>query len=180
MLQQENTGMILVDVQGKLAEIVHESKTIKENIARLIQICQIMQLPVIWLEQYPKGLGKTVPELSDLLKDYSSPVEKISFSACGEENFNRQLTQSGRKQWLICGIETHICVYQTALDLKAQNYEPEIVVDCVSSRNPDDISFAVNKLQSKGIAATNLEMCTYELLKTSKRPEFKAILPLIK
>ncbi len=178
MLQQESTGVILVDVQGKLAQMVHESKTVISNIARLIEGAKILELPIIWMEQYPKGLGKTVDEISSLLADYK-PIEKFTFSGYADANVRKAIVDSGRKQWLLCGIETHICVYQTALDLLANGFDVEVVQDCVSSRQAENIELAGNKLQSKGVGLTNIEMCLYELLKSSNHSKFKEILKII-
>ncbi len=179
MLQQENTGLILIDVQGKLARMMHESETLIKNITNLVKGAKALSLPIIWLEQYPKGLGETVPEIKSLLTD-NKPIEKNTFSAFDDENIKKAIEVSGKKQWLICGIEAHICVYQTAMGFLANNYEVEVVTDCISSRAESNIKFATEKLQSKGVGLTNIEMCLYEMLKGSKHKNFKDILPLIK
>lgn len=179
MLKQEKTGLIIVDVQGKLARIVHESDTLLSNIKILIQGCQILKLPIIWLEQNPKGLGQTVLELKALLEGYQ-PLEKNTFNACDSDNFIETITDSSVQQWLVCGIEAHICLYQTALGLLSRGYEVEVVADCISSRSKANIDLALNKLQEKGANLTSLEMCLYELVKDARKEEFKQILPLIK
>ncbi len=179
MLQIETAGVILIDVQGKLAKMVHQSNTIIQNIARFIEGAKILELPIIWLEQYPKGLGKTVEEISSLLGDYK-PIEKFTFNCYADENVRKAVIDSKRKQWLVCGIEAHICVYQTAMALLNNQYEVEVLTDCISSRLPENVQFASSKLQSKGVGLTNTEMCFYELLKSSKHPKFKDILSLIK
>lgn len=179
MLNQEKTGLIIVDVQGKLARMVHESEVLLANIQALIQGCQILNLPIVWLEQNPQGLGQTVPELSELLKGYQ-PLEKTTFDACSNHNFVEAITESGVQQWLVCGIESHICVYQTASGLLSRGYKVEVVADCVSSRTKANVDLALNKLQSKGASLTSLEMCLYELVKDARKEEFKQILSLIK
>lgn len=179
MLSRENTGLIVVDVQGKLARIVHESEKLTSNLEKLIRGCQILSLPIIWLEQNPKGLGETIPELASLLKN-QKPIEKFSFNAFENEEVKKAILESGKKQWLICGIEAHICVYQTALGLLETNFEVEIVADCISSRANGNIDLALQKLQSKGANLTSIEMCLYELVKNSKNENFKEILNLIK
>jgi isochorismate hydrolase len=179
MLLQENTGLILVDVQGKLSRIVNESKKLIPNLEKLIRGCQILSLPIIWVEQNPQGLGRTIPELEKLLEN-QKPLEKYSFNAFENENFKQTIIKSNRTQWLICGIEAHICVYQTAIGLLSNNFEVEIVADCVSSRSKDSIHLALKKLQNKGASLTNIEMCLYELVKNSKSETFKEILYLIK
>lgn len=179
MLSQEKSGLIIVDVQGKLARMVHESDALLSNIQVLIRGCQILKLPIVWLEQNPQGLGQTVIELKALLKDYQ-PLEKYRFNACDSSDFIKAITDSGVQQWLVCGIEAHICVYQTSLGLLARNYDVEVVVDCISSRSKANIDLALNKLQRHGASLTNIEMCLYELVKDSRKEEFKQILPLIK
>jgi isochorismate hydrolase len=179
MLVQEETGLIIIDIQGKLARIVQNSEKLAENVEKLIKGCQILSIPIIWAEQNPKGLGPTIPELQKILL-HQKPIEKYSFNALDNEVFLQKLTDSGRKQWLICGIEAHICVYQTAMGLLSNNFEVEIVTDCVSSRTAINIETALLKLQNKGASLTNIEMCLYELVKDSRREVFKEILTLIK
>ncbi|TDW47720.1 isochorismate hydrolase [Flavobacterium sp. 270] len=179
MLLQENTGLLLIDVQGKLARIVHDSEKLVFNLQKLIRGCQILKLPIIWVEQNPSGLGCTIPELEILLQNLK-PIEKYSFNAFDNENFQQAIKETQRSQWLVCGIEAHICVYQTALGLLSNKFEVEIVSDCVSSRSEDSISLALKKLENKGASLTNIEMCLYELVKNSKNEIFKDILNLIK
>ncbi|MBS7254024.1 hydrolase [Flavobacterium branchiicola] len=179
MLVQENTGLILIDVQGKLARIVYESEKLVMNLEKLIRGCQILSIPIIWAEQNPRGLGSTIPELEKLLPN-QRPFEKYTFNALDDNDFEEAVLVSGRKQWLICGIESHICVYQTALGLLSYNFETEIVTDCVSSRSKDSIDIALKKLEQKGASLTTVEMCLYELVKDSRREIFKEILTLIK
>lgn len=179
MLVPENTGLILIDVQGKLARIVNESGKLALNLQKLIRGCQILSIPIIWAEQNPKGLGATIPELEELLA-HQKPIAKFSFNALDNETFKQAIIDSGRKQWLICGIEAHICVYQTAMGLLLNDFEVELVTDCVSSRSKESIAIALQKLQSKGANLTNIEMCLYELVKDSRRAIFKEILTLIK
>ena|SRR5690554_239719 len=179
MLSQEKTGLVIVDVQGRLAGLVHESAALLSNIRALIQGCQILKLPIIWLEQSPQALGPTAPELTALLTG-NQPIEKHTFNGCDNSDFSMAVADSKMRQWLVCGIEAHICVYQTALGLLAKNYEVEVVADCVSSRAKANLDLALNKLQNKGVGLTSVEMCLYELLKDARKEQFKKILPLIK
>ncbi|WP_426484895.1 hydrolase [Flavobacterium sp. 2] len=179
MLIQENTGLILIDVQGKLARIVDKSEKLVLNLEKLIRGCQLLSIPIIWAEQNPKGLGSTIPELEKLLQ-HQKPIEKYTFNAFDTEIFKQSIIDSGKKQWLICGIEAHICVYQTAIGLLLNDFEVQIVTDCVSSRSKGNIKTALKKLQNKGADLTNVEMCLYELVKDSRKNIFKEILTLIK
>lgn len=179
MLARENTGLIVVDVQGKLAQIVYESKAMIKNIEILIQGCRILEIPIIWLEQNPAGLGRTVPELQKHLNGYQ-PLEKFTFNACDTPKVVEAIADSGAVEWLVCGIEAHVCVYQTSLGLISRDYRVEVVTDCVSSRSKANIEIALEKLQDSGAGLTSLEMCLFEMLKDARREEFKKLLPLIK
>lgn len=179
MLLQENTGLLLIDVQGKLARMVHQSEQMIAQISKLIRGCQALSIPIVWLEQYPQGLGETVPELKALLEE-NKPLEKFCFNACDDKRITQTIKESGRTQWLVCGIEAHICVYQSAIGLKTQGLDVEVVTDCISSRTEESLKFAIQKMQSKDIGLTQVEMCLYELLKSSKASAFKDILNIIK
>lgn len=179
MLQKENTGLLIIDVQGKLARLVHQSEQMITQISKLIRGCKVLNIPIVWLEQYPQGLGETVSELKVLLEG-NQPLEKFSFNAGDDKRIIQTIKESGRKQWLICGIEAHICVYQSAIGLQNNNYDIEVVTDCISSRTEESLTFAIQKLQSKNIGLTQVEMCLYELVKNSKMPVFKDILSIIK
>lgn len=179
MLNKVHTGLVVVDIQGKLARIVADSQLMIANCCKLIKACQSLNLPIIWLEQAPGKLGSTIGEISTLLPE-QQPVTKFTFDACGEPGFVSAVKKTGKTSWLVCGIEAHICVYQTAAGLNSMGYEVHLVGDCVSSRHASDISLAVNRLAKNGVAITGLEMCLYELLKDCRAPEFKPILNLIK
>ncbi|MFG0774164.1 hydrolase [Vibrio plantisponsor] len=179
MLNKENSGLIIVDVQGKLARLVSNSDVVISNCAKLIQGAQVLGLPIIWLEQNPEKLGQTVNELRALLIDHS-PIAKFTFDAYRDPNFVEAIKTSGKTSWLICGIEAHICVYQTAVHLKNIGFEVNLVSDCVSSRDQSNKDLAIHKLAGSGVDITGLEMCLYELVEDCRAPEFKKILNLIK
>ncbi|MGF1720790.1 hydrolase [Vibrio kyushuensis] len=179
MLKKNNTGLIIIDVQGKLAHSVDESDTLIANCAILVKGALALKLPIIWAEQIPEKLGTTVDEISSLLPDHQ-PIDKFTFSACDEPRFLDAIKSAGVDSFLICGIEAHICVYQTAAMLKEMGFNVEVVTDCVSSRAPENKSLAINKLNNLGVQSTGLEMCFYELVKDSRSSEFKPILNLIK
>ena len=179
MLQQENTILVVVDIQGKLANIVHEAEAMVRNAKIMIQGAKILGLPIIATEQYPKGLGHTVPEIAEHFGDV--PVlEKGTFSCCGDTAFLAELQKHGRKSVLLCGIETHVCVYQTAQDLLENGYEVHLVTDAVSSRTPANKQLGIQKIASLGGTLTGTEMSLFELLRISGTDEFKAISKLVK
>jgi nicotinamidase-related amidase len=179
MLQRESTGLIVIDIQGKLAGLVHDSDTLLSNCRKLITGAKILNLPVILLEQNPDKLGTTVDELK-LALETTNTIKKFTFDACSEPTFIDAINAGNVDTWLICGIETHICVYQTVLHLQQLGIKTELVTDCISSRTLANKTLAINKLVNKGIHISGLEMCLYELVKDCRTTEFKEILTLIK
>jgi len=179
MLKQENTGLIVIDIQGKLAHLVHDSNALLSNCEKLIKGIKVLGLPIIWLEQNPAKLGPTVSELSSLLETIPL-IPKFTFDAFKEPLFMDAINAANVETWLICGIEAHICVYQTALHLQQSGLKVQLVCDCISSRTLDNKHLAINKLVNRGIDISGLEMCLYELVKDCRATEFKEILSLIK
>ena len=183
MLNKKKTGLIVIDIQGELTRLVHESIALVSNCEKLIKGVQALDLPIIWLEQNPEKIGSTVHELSSLLNASLScqkPIHKFTFDACGEPQFMQAVSAANIDTWLICGIEAHICVYQTALNLKRRGFEVQLVSDCISSRTLANKNLAISKLVNNGIELTGLEMCLFELVKDCRAKEFKQILGLIK
>lgn len=179
MLKKEETVLVLVDIQGKLAQIVDESEFVISNIAKVVQGANVLQLPILWLEQYPKGLGHTVEEIAQHLTE-QTPIEKVTFSAYQTEEFVQALEQTGRKKVLLAGIETHICVYQTAMDLLQYGYEVEVLADCVSSRTAGNREVGIQKMLQLGAGITSVEMCLFEMQQIAKGDSFKAISGIVK
>lgn len=179
MLKKEEVVLVLIDIQGKLAQIVDESEFIVNNIATVVQGAKLFELPILWLEQYPKGLGPTDERIAHHLTD-QQPIEKITFSAYDTEPFVQALEQTGRKKILIAGIETHICVYQTAAHLLANGYEVEVLVDCVSSRTAGNREVGIQKMIQLGANITSVEMALFEMQQIAKGDSFKSISKLVK
>lgn len=179
MLEQENCGLIVVDVQGSLARIVQNSELFINNTRKLIQCCKVLSIPIIWLEQNPKGLGATVPELSELMGE-ATVHEKTHFNALFEEPIKDVIKATGKNHWLVVGIEAHICVYQTVLGLLNEAYKVDVVSDCISSRLQSNIDLALVKMRDSGADITSLEMCIFELMKNAKINGFRDILSVIK
>jgi nicotinamidase-related amidase len=179
MLDINNCCLVVVDLQGKLAQLMHEKEKLFANIQILINFAKILDIPIIWCQQYPDGLGPTVPQIARLLAD-NEPIDKMSFSCCGDEKFNNQLEKLNRRQILLCGIETHVCIYQTALGLIAKSCYVEVIADAVSSRTLENKEIALRKMAVEGIKITSVEMTLFELLRTAEHPKFKQIVNLIK
>ncbi|WP_423839645.1 isochorismatase family protein [Vibrio mytili] len=180
MLSKEKTGLIVVDVQGKLATLMHESDALVENITKLSKGAKVLGLPILWLEQNPTRLGQTAEPIRNVLQDNLLPIAKYTFDACKNETFQLALQNANVDTWLICGIEAHICVYQTAVSLRQLGYRVELVTDCVSSRTAANKALALAKLTAHGVTLTGVEMCLYEMLEDCRTPEFKDVLALIK
>jgi nicotinamidase-related amidase len=179
MLESRNCCLVVVDVQGKLARIMADKKPLFRNIQILIQGARILEIPILWCQQAPEALGPTVPEIAHLLTGVE-PIDKASFSCCGAEKFNRVLDQTNARQVLLCGIETHVCVYQTAMDLLARHLEPTVIADAVSSRTAQNRQIALTRMAAEGARIASTEMVLFELLKTARHPQFKAIARLVK
>ena len=179
MLEASDTALALIDVQGKLAALMHEKEKLYRNLRILVQGAAALKLPILWLEQYPEGLGPTIPEVAGLLEG-RKPLAKTCFSACGQPEFVRRLEESGRKQVLLAGIETHICVYQTARDLRGRGYEVEVVEDAVSSRTPANKRVGLEKMRAAGAGITSVETALFELLREAGTPGFREIARLVK
>ena len=178
-LRPENAALIVVDVQGKLASLMHDREQLYRNLQILVKGARILELPVYWLEQYPEGLGPTIPEVAELLTGLE-PMPKVCFSACGLEEFAQKLRAEGRQQILVCGIETHICVYQTVRDLLADGYHVQVVADAVSSRTAGNRQIGLDRMAGLGAHITSVEMALFELLRQADTPPFKEIARLVR
>ena len=179
MLAVENTALVVIDVQGKLSRLMYEKEKLFENLQKIITGARILEIPVVLTEQNPEGLGSTIPEVADLLPDVQ-PISKFSFSCCGEKSFVRELEALKRKQVLIAGIESHVCVYQTAMDLLGAGYEVQIVADAVSSRTAENRELGLEKMKSEGARLTGAEMALFELLRVAEGAKFKELLKVVK
>lgn len=179
MIDRDNTGLLIVDIQGKLARLVDNSEALIANCGKLIEGAQALSLPIVWLEQNPDKLGRTVPELAELLTDHRA-LTKFTFDGCLEPVVLDAMRGAKVDNWLVCGIETHICVYQTSSHLQQLGYQVQLVQDCVSSRLAENRQLGIQRMANQGVHITSLEMCLYELVKDCRLPEFKHILKLIK
>jgi nicotinamidase-related amidase len=179
MLTIENSLMVIVDVQGKLAQLMFEKEKLFANLVRMVKGAQIIGVPILWNEQNPAGLGATIPELAELLANLQ-PQSKMTFSCCGNPTFAEELRRSGRRQLLLVGIEAHVCLYQTATDLLQQGFEVHIVSDAVSSRTLENKRIGVERMKALGAIITSTEMALFELLRTADHSRFREISRLVK
>ncbi len=179
MLNLNNTLLVIVDVQGKLAQLMHEKDALFRNLQKLIRGAQILEIPILWCEQNPAGLGPTIPEVANLLSS-QKPIPKMSFSSCGNSEFLQALSASARKQILLAGIEAHVCIYLTAADLLSAGYEVEVVADAVSSRSLENKQIALEKIRDLRVAITCTETALFELMRTADSPKFKELVKVLK
>jgi len=179
MLKMENVALLLVDIQGNLAHSMHGKELLFKNMQKLIKGIQVLGIPILWTEQNPQGLGPTIPEIADLLSNIQ-PISKMSFSCCQNDRFVQALKALNRKQVLIAGIEAHVCVYQTAVDLVDLGYEVQVVTDSVSSRKIEDKEIGLQKMRDSGVSLTSVETALFELLKVAEGEQFREILKIVK
>lgn len=179
MLIKANTGLLVVDIQGKLSHLVHDSESMFRNVIKLIKGCSLLDLPIIALEQNPEKLGSTASEIEALLGTYPH-IKKFNFNACNEQTFIEQLNKTNIDTWLVCGIESHICVYQTAMGLKMMDKSVSVVTDCISSRHMNNKMVAIDKFKANNIGLTSVEMCLFELIKDCRDAKFKELLNIIR
>lgn len=179
MLSPEKTVLLVVDVQGKLAHAMHDKDALFSNLQKIIRGAQVLAVPIIVTEQNPEGLGPTITEIAPLLGTIR-PISKLNFSCCANEQFMRELESLGRSQILLTGIETHICVYQTAVGLLDRGYEVQVVADAVASRTPENKAIGLDRVKDAGAKLTSTEMALYELLQIAEGPKFKEILKIVK
>ena len=179
MLKIENTTLLIVDIQGNLAHLMHGKELLFKNVQKLIKGIQILGIPILWVEQNPRGLGPTIPEIADLLSNIQ-PISKMSFSSCRNDRFLQALNALNRKQVLIAGIEAHVCVYQTAAELVDIGYDVQVVTDAVSSRNMENKEIGLQRMRDSGVSLTSVETALFELLKVAEGEQFREILKIVK
>lgn len=173
------TVALVVDIQEKLFPHIDKHTNLQTNCEILISGLNVLNIPIVVTEQYPKGLGSTIKSISSLIKDFD-PIEKLSFSCCGEKKFLEVLNEYGKRNVLIFGIETHVCVLQTVMDLIERGYHPVVIEDCVSSRKPSDRETALKRMAREGVIITTYESILFELCEVAGTDQFKQISKLVK
>jgi len=179
-LSRERAALAVIDMQESFRAAIPDFAEVASRISLAVRGARLLEVPVIVTEQYPRGLKHTAAEIIPHLPAESKPIEKFCFSSCGVEEFHSQLISRNIKQVLVCGIEAHICVTQTVLDLLAGGFEVHLLVDCITSREPVSKQVALARLTQAGAVPSNLEMALFEMMRTSQSPQFKAVQSLIK
>lgn len=188
-INKEDAVLVGIDFQERLVPAMKNKEELEEAAGKLIKGCRILGVPVVMTQQYTKGLGPTVPSIQaaltealgeDIPAEDFEPVEKTSFSAVGEPSFMERLEKLGRKTVIIAGIEAHVCVQQTVIDLLEKGYTVFVANDCISSRNNTDKKYSQRRMGDAGAIGTTFESILFELLKGAKEQGFKQISALVK
>lgn len=181
VLSKNDVLLLVIDFQEKLIDKIYNHERIVEVTESMIDVFTYLKLPIIYSEQYPKGLGSTIYPLKNKLLEYNcNKIEKTSFSCLGSLNDNDIKNRFFKKQVVICGIEAHICVLQTALDLVKRGFEVFVVNESIGSRHVDHKSDAVQRMNINGVTLINFEMFLFELIRDSKSKDFKTLSRFIK
>jgi len=175
---REDSVLLVIDIQNKLLDLVHDSHKVLDNQIIMAKVANIFGLPVLFTEQYPKGLGPTNSSLLEHLE--GEGMSKLAFSGCGDPGLTEGLQTLGRKTVFVMGIETHICVMQTCLDLLEAGYKVHLVSDACASRRKLNHRLALERLQTAGAIISSVEMALFEIAERAGTPEFKAAQALIR
>jgi nicotinamidase-related amidase len=178
-LDRSRAVLVVIDVQEAFRPAVLDFEQVAHNTGVLVQGARRMRVPVLVTEQYPKGLGNTAPEVAEHL-DGIAPLEKTCFSAVDADGFHSALGELQRDQLLLCGIESHVCVNQTAEDLLAGGFEVHVATDAVSSRTEHNRELGIHKMERSGAHLTSVETALFELLRAAGTPEFKDVQKLVR
>lgn len=179
LLDRDNAALLIIDVQERFRPHTFEVDRLISNIQKMLSGAAVFKLPVLITEQYPRGLGPTVPEILEAAGEYSL-FEKDCFSCYGAGDFRQAVEESGRKQIIVCGIEAHVCVNQTVHDLIQSDYSPHLVSDAISSRHPHNKEVGIQKMMAAGAVLSSVETALFEMLVSSGTAEFKAVQSLVK
>ena len=175
-LDRERAALVVVDVQEAFRKAVPDFGEVAAAAGTLAEGAASLGVPVIVTEQYPQGLGRTVPEVAEHLPEGTEPLEKVRFSAAEADGFDLD----GRGQAIVCGVEAHVCVSQTVLDLLDRGIEVHLATDAVGSRTEENRSLGIHKAEQAGAVLTSVETALFELLRGSDAPEFKQVQGLVK
>lgn len=179
-LKAEDAGLLIVDMQEKLFPLVEHPCEVLDKGLKLIKGCQLLQLPIVISEQYPKGLGATIEAIKEAVGPEVHPLPKTTFSCLKDSAFENAVKKIGRTQWILMGIEAHVCVLQTARSLIQAGNEVIIANDAISSRSIYDFSTAIAELRDMGARITSTETILFDLIKDAAHSQFKAFSALIK
>ncbi|MAC45846.1 MAG: hydrolase [Oceanospirillum sp.] len=172
LISADNSALLVIDVQEKLLGGIHESENLIKNCQWLMEVAQLMEVPIVGSEQYPQGVGPTTKTLRNLLPE-GEFIGKTVFSCADSEPCLSAIQALDRKSVVICGMESHVCVMQTALGLKEKGFDVSVVADAISARNPLDTEYAIERMRAEGIRIVTREMVGFEWVRRSDMPQFK-------
>ncbi len=178
-LSVQDSVLVVVDIQERIIPKIFGQQTVISNAVTLIKSAKILNIPIIVTEQYPKGLGSTIPEIKDLITPWQ-PIEKIRFSCFGNSDFSKKLKELKRDSIILCGIESHVCITQTALGGLKSGYSVFFVKDAISSRTENNRETGFERMAQAGTIPTSTEMVMFELLKEAGTDKFKQMVSMIK
>ena len=178
-LEQNNTALLIIDVQERLAKVMEVKEKVIANCVHLVEIAKTYDMPVLVTEQYPRGLGPTVEEIRNAVPEYR-PVEKLTFSCCDEQSFLEELRRLNRKYIILAGMETHVCVLQTGISLLRKGFQVHLVKDAVCSRAKENWDTGIGFMRDAGAVITCTETVLFQILKIAGTEEFKALSRRIK
>ncbi len=179
IFRRENSALLVIDIQERILPVIFESERVVQNTIKLINGFKILNVPVFYTEQYPKGLGPTSSIIKEALGDVE-PISKMTFSCSGAGDLFEQFKKKSIEQIVLCGIESHVCVMQTALDLIANGFKVQVTADAVSSRREFDYKIALERLRTNGAEITLTESVLFEMLNVCGTDQFKAISKIVK
>lgn len=182
ILDPKQTVLVMVDMQEPFLQVMHDRERLVANVRLLVQTAVTLGVPVIQTTQYAERMGDVVPEITVLFCDFSAArsTDKLCFSCARADGFLQGIASSDRRQILVCGVETHICVSQTALDLVHHGYQVHVAADAVSSRTLEKHKLGMERMRDSGVLPCAAEAAVYELLREAGTPAFKSLLPFIK
>ncbi len=178
-INKEHAIGLVIDIQERLLPHICEHEALLKNVGILLHGFKALEIPVLVTEQYKKGLGETAPPVKEVLEDFN-PMEKITFSCCDDPQFMVKMNNATKKYVIVCGIESHVCVLQTTIDLLEAGFQPVVVEDCISSRKSSDTVIAVERMRQEGAIITTYESILFELARVAGTDTFKAISKLVK
>ena len=179
LLKPEKTALLIIDIQERILPVIKNHQFVVENTIKLIKGFKVLSLPIYYTEQYPKGLGSTVSSITEVLGDLK-PFDKMSFSCSGAGSLFEEFKSKNLSQIVVCGIESHVCVQQTVLDLIENNLQVNLAADAVSSRKEIDYKTALERMRHHGAEVTTAESVLFEILNVCGTPQFKEISRIVK
>ncbi len=178
-LAPDRAVLVVVDIQQRFSDLIYDMAGVLSHTQRMIRFCEAMNIPILVTEHYPQGLGHTIADIADQIP-HITPLEKIHFSCCGCDEFNTALTATGRDQIILCGIETHVCLYQTAADLRRQGRQVVAVTDAVSSCSKKNRKLGLKAMAALGVQGLGTQMVMFEILERADGPRFKLVKDLLR